>query len=236
MIPWLDSEAPGFPPVSQALAEPNGLLAAGGSLSPSWLICAYSKGIFPWFSEGQPILWWSPDPRMILVPGEVRITRSLHKTLRSGQFELRADTAFADVVRACAGARRNCEDTWIRPAMVEAYCRMHELGWAHSIETWQDGHLVGGLYGIALGKVFFGESMFHRVSNASKVALVHLARALERRNFAMIDCQMSTPHLATLGGRDIPRTHLLECLASWAQPDALPARWQADFLLADWSV
>lgn len=234
MIPWLDPAIPAFPPVTQALTDPDGLLAAGGALSPAWLLEAYSQGIFPWFSDGQPILWWSPDPRMVVIPGEARVSRSLRKTLRAGRFEVRCDTAFRQVIRACAGPRRHAQGTWIQPEMVAAYCRLHELGWAHSVETWLDGELAGGLYGIALGRVFFGESMFHRVSDASKVAFVHLARALECRNFSVMDCQMTTPHLASLGGREISRAELVKCLNLSTRADAQARPWPEDFAQADW--
>jgi leucyl/phenylalanyl-tRNA---protein transferase len=168
-----------------------------------------------------------------VIPGEIRLTRSLLKTLRSGRFEVRCDTAFREVISACAGPRAYAQGTWILPEMVEAYCRMHELGWAHSVETWHDGELVGGLYGMALGKVFFGESMFHRATDASKVAFAHLARALERENFSVIDCQMTTSHLASLGGREISRQSLLETVRR-ELGNARPGRWRTDFVQVDW--
>ena len=189
MIRWLRPDEP-FPPVQSALAQPNGLLAAGADLSPARLIEAYRHGIFPWFSEGQPILWWSPDPRMVLVPAEIRITRSLAKALRNRRYEVRADSAFRAVMRACAEPRPEQDGTWIGADMIEAYCALHERGIAHSVETWIDGELAGGLYGVALGRMFFGESMFSRATDASKIALVHLARQLERRGFGLIDCQL----------------------------------------------
>jgi len=199
-------KATSFPPVESALRDPNGLLAMGGDLSVERLLDAYRLGIFPWFNPGEPILWWSPDPRMVLVPQEIRVTRSLAKRIRNGGFELRVDTAFADVMRACSAPRDGALGTWISPAMVAAYTRLFDAGYAHSVETWHDGVLVGGLYGVAIGRMFYGESMFSRMPDASKVALVHLARQLQQWNFGLIDCQMETPHLASLGARTMPRT------------------------------
>src|SRR6188768_947229 len=204
MIPWLDPESP-FPPLETALARPNGLLAVGGDLSPSRLIDAYRRGIFPWFNEGEPILWWSPDPRMVLFPQELKISRSLRKTLKRGNYEIRADSAFKQVMEACAAPRGEHTGTWIHAEMIAAYGRLHEIGMAHSMETWIEGELVGGLYGVGQGKMFFGESMFSRVSDASKIAFVHLVAQLQRCGFEMIDCQMKTEHLASLGAREISR-------------------------------
>ncbi|MDP3422100.1 MAG: leucyl/phenylalanyl-tRNA--protein transferase [Thiobacillus sp.] len=194
-----------FPPVETALADPNGLLAMGGDLSMVRLLEAYRHGIFPWFNPGEPILWWCPDPRMVLVPGEVRVTRSLARRLRNGGFELRVDSAFADVMRACAAPREDAGGTWISPVMIAAYNRLFEAGYAHSVETWRDGQLVGGLYGVAIGRMFYGESMFSREADASKIALVRLAQQLQRWEFGLIDCQMETPHLASMGARTMPR-------------------------------
>ena len=204
MIPWLTPETP-FPPLGTALTHPNGLLAAGGDLSPQRLIAAYRCGIFPWFNEGDPILWWSPDPRMVLFPPELKISRSLRKTLKKANYTIRADSAFNQVVRACAEPRKERPGTWIHDEMIAAYTALHEMGLAHSIETWMEGELVGGLYGVAQGKMFFGESMFSRTTDASKIAFVHLVRHLERRGFKMIDCQMKTAHLASFGAREISR-------------------------------
>jgi leucyl/phenylalanyl-tRNA---protein transferase len=204
MIPWLTPETP-FPPLGTALTHPNGLLAAGGDLSPQRLIEAYRCGIFPWFNEGDPILWWSPDPRMVLFPPELKISRSLRKTLKKANYTIRADSAFNQVVQACASPRKERPGTWIHDEMIAAYTALHEMGLAHSIETWIEGELVGGLYGVAQGKMFFGESMFSRTTDASKVAFVHLVRYLERRGFGMIDCQMKTAHLASFGAREISR-------------------------------
>ncbi|MBI1394789.1 MAG: leucyl/phenylalanyl-tRNA--protein transferase [Betaproteobacteria bacterium] len=226
MIPWLGPKDP-FPPVSRALQHPNGLLAAGGDLSVQRLLSAYSRGIFPWYSDQEPILWWSPDPRMVLVPSELTISRSLRKTLRNTCYEVRADSAFEAVMRACAAPREGQAGTWITEEMIEAYCELHAAGFAHSMETWMDGRLAGGLYGVSLGRMFFGESMFARVSNASKIALVHLAGRLREQAYGMIDCQMTTPHLASLGAREIPRELFLARVRELVHsPDALPGPWQ----------
>lgn len=227
MIPWLRHSDP-FPPVGAALKEPNGLLAAGGDLSPQRLLAAYRRGIFPWYGMGEPILWWSPDPRMVLFPSELKISRSLAKTLRNGSFEVRLDTAFARVMRACAEPRPAQDGTWITPEMQAAYLGLHELGHAHSVESWQEGRLSGGLYGVAIGRVFYGESMFARATDASKVALAHLCRYLERKGFAVIDCQMVTSHLASLGARTVPRSEFVRGLAEWTTADAAGGRWPAD--------
>ena len=213
MIPWLYDELP-FPPVERALGYPNGLLAAGGNLTVSRLLEAYHGGIFPWFNPGEPILWWCPDPRMVLIPRELRISRSLAKVLHKRRFEVRCDTVFEQVMSGCAAPRTNISvgqpgGTWISEDMIRAYCQLHSLGYAHSVETWLDGKLVGGLYGVGIGRMFYGESMFSDISNASKIALAHLARQLERWRFGMIDCQMSTPHLASLGAREIPRREFI---------------------------
>ncbi len=204
MIPWLEGNAP-FPPVESALKEPNGLLAAGGDLGAERLLAAYRNGIFPWFSAGQPVLWWSPDPRMVLFPSEIKISRSLGKVLRNARYEVRFDTAFEQVMIACAEPRCGQDGSWITDPMITAYTRLHALGYAHSVETWMDGELAGGLYGMAIGGMFYGESMFTRRRDASKIALVHLAHQLEERGFGMIDCQMHTGHLASMGAREIPR-------------------------------
>lgn len=208
MIPWLTEDDP-FPPVCRALRSPNGLLAAGGELSASGLLKAYRNGIFPWFNPGEPVLWWSPDPRMVLIPGEFKIFRSLAKVLRKGGYTVRIDTAFEAVMRACAAPRIGHHGTWIDEDMIAAYCALHRLGYAHSVEVWMEDNLVGGLYGVSIGRMFYGESMFSRISNASKIALAHLARQLERWQFGMIDCQMNTPHLAALGAREIPRSEFI---------------------------
>jgi len=208
MIPLLQNDLP-FPPVNRALRNPNGLLAAGGDLSPARLLQAYRHGVFPWFGEDEPILWWSPDPRMVLIPREFKISHSLRKVLRQGKFEVRLDTAFADVMRSCAAPREGANGTWISEQMIAAYCELHRMGYAHSVESWLDGELVGGLYGIALGRMFYGESMFSRKTDASKVALAQLCAQLARWDFGMIDCQMNTPHLASLGAGEIPRDEFI---------------------------
>jgi leucyl/phenylalanyl-tRNA--protein transferase len=227
MIPWLQPGEP-FPAVETALRRPNGLLCAGADLSPARLLEAYRHGIFPWYSEGEPILWWSPDPRLVLLPEEVKLSRSLRRTLQRGRHEVRLDTAFAEVIRACSEPRPGQDGTWITPEMRQAYCRLHELGHAHCVETWIDGALAGGLYGLALGRAFYGESMFSRVSDASKIALAHLARYLERQGFAVIDCQMKTAHLASLGAREIRRGELVRGLAVWTEEGRGPGKWPAD--------
>jgi leucyl/phenylalanyl-tRNA--protein transferase len=199
-----------FPPPD--LAEPDGLLAVGGDLSPARLLLAYSLGIFPWFNAGDPLLWWSPDPRCILEAEELHVSASLAKVLRRGIFSVTFDRCFPEVISACAEGRRAGGGTWITPEMEAAYCRLHEMGFAHSVECWRDGELVGGLYGVSLGRCFFGESMFHRVSDASKVAFVTLVRTLSERGCELIDCQMPNPHLASLGARGISRQDFLERL------------------------
>lgn len=210
-IPFLPAhdEITPFPAVTTALEEPNGLLMAGGALSPARLAAAYRGGIFPWFEEGEPILWWSPDPRCVLWPQELRIRRSLAKTIRRGHLQISEDRCFERVMENCAAPRRDSRGTWITTAMIDAYGRLFELGMARSIEVWQDDTLVGGLYGVQVGKVFVGESMFSRVADASKVALVHLAGAM---GYELIDCQLSTPHLESLGAVNISRARYLELL------------------------
>ncbi len=218
MIPWLEGHEP-FPPLEMALLEPNGLLCAGADLSAQRLLDAYQRGVFPWYSSGEPILWWSPDPRMVLFPGDFRISRSLRRSLRSGRFTVKLDSAFPAVIRACAEAPRAGQDgTWITREMQRAYWRLFQLGFAHSVETWLDGELVGGLYGLAIGRMFYGESMFTRVSDASKVAAAHLARFLEEEGFGMIDCQMNTPYLASLGASEISRAVFIARLHALVAP------------------
>ncbi|OGT04459.1 MAG: leucyl/phenylalanyl-tRNA--protein transferase [Gallionellales bacterium RBG_16_57_15] len=226
MIPWITGNAP-FPPAAQALRSPSGLLAAGGDLSAPRLLEAYRHGIFPWFSAGEPILWWSPDPRMVLIPGEFRISRSLARVLRNMSYEVRCDTAFERVMRSCAAPRGKHNGTWISEDMIAAYCALHEIGYAHSVEVWIGGRLAGGLYGVAIGRMFYGESMFSHASNASKIALAHLARQLERWQFEMIDCQMNTAHLASLGAREIPRSEFIARLQELVHC-APVTHWQFD--------
>jgi leucyl/phenylalanyl-tRNA--protein transferase len=232
VIPWLDSKSP-FPPIETALQEPNGLLAAGGDLSPQRIVDAYRHGIYPWYSKGQPLLWWSPDPRMVLYTNEYRLSRSLAKRIRRRDFDVRVDTAFGPVIDACASVVRDAQDgTWITQEMAVAYRRLHALGYAHSVEAWRGGELVGGLYGLALGRVFFGESMFSHESDASKVALAGLVSVLARQGVPLIDCQQETDHLASMGARPIPRPEfalaLTELIHSSATP---PTDWVAGPLL-----
>jgi leucyl/phenylalanyl-tRNA--protein transferase len=229
MIPWLERDDP-FPPLERALKHPNGLLAAGADLAPERLLAAYRQGIFPWYSEGEPLLWWSPDPRMVLIPSALKISRSLAKTLRNRDYEIRFDSAFAAVIQGCSarGAAAPAAEgggTWITADMRAAYQRLHELGYAHSAETWIDGALAGGLYGVAIGRMFYGESMFTRARDASKIAMVHLVRRLQSQGYGMIDCQMHTPHLASLGARPIPRSEFLRRLRELVDYAMTPTKW-----------
>ncbi len=245
MVPWLGVHDP-FPAVEQALGSPDGLLAAGADLSSSRLIDAYSRGIFPWFSEGDPVLWWSPDPRMVLFVDEFRVSRSLRRTLRATVvapaggvsvglghegFAVTADRWFEGVIRGCAEPRTGHDGTWITEEMVQAYLRLAEIDVAHSVEVWSAGALVGGVYGVALGRMFFGESMFSRVSDASKVALAVLVRRLAAWDFELIDCQMATSHLASLGAREIPRAGFLEKVARLTGVPGLAGPWHLDPLV-----
>ena len=241
MIPWLEAGDP-FPDPERSLDHPNGLLCAGGGLSVDRLLAGYRHGIFPWFSGAEPILWWSPDPRMVLFCAELRVSRSLAKSVRNKGYKVRIDTAFGRVLQGCAGPRRPARGpageagtvpppaaeggTWLGDAMRKAYSALHRLGYAHSFETWQDGALVGGLYGVALGRMFYGESMFSRTTDASKVALVALVDELRARGFPLIDCQVHTELLASLGAREMPRSEFLRevsALVNYAQP---PASWR----------
>ncbi len=234
MIPWLDS-TDDFPPLERALRDPNGLLCAGGDLSPQRILTAYRRGIFPWFSPGDPILWWSPDPRMILVPDELRIARALRKALRRDDYRIRLDNDFAAVIRACAAVpRKGQQGTWISGEMQAAYRHLHELGYAHSVETWVDDRLAGGLYGVAIGAMFYGESMFAHVTDASKIALVHLVGYLKENGFGLIDCQMATPHLASLGAREISRRAFVASVRRLGSESIPPGRWPADGARQSW--
>lgn len=208
----LNTDNLAFPSPELALTEPDGLLAIGGDLCPQRLITAYRFGIFPWYSDNQPILWWSPNPRSVLFPEQLVVSRSLRKRLRKQEYKVTLDRAFAQVIGACAEPRPSQPGTWITPAMQQAYIRLHQLGYAHSVEAWHDGELVGGLYGIALGKVFFGESMFCHRTDASKVAFVHLVQQLQEWDYALIDCQVHTEHLSSLGAQDIVRADFLALL------------------------
>ncbi|WNL37965.1 leucyl/phenylalanyl-tRNA--protein transferase [Halomonas sp. PAMB 3232] len=220
MLPWLSSPLPAFPETASALDTPNGLLAAGGALTPRWLIEAYRRGVFPWYSDGDPILWWSPDPRMVLAPSQFKLRRSLSKRLRNGGFRVTLNQHFDAVIDACAAPRQGEPDTWINPDMRAAYCHLHSLGIAYSVEVHQDDELVGGLYGLAMGPVFFGESMFSKAPDASKVALAHLARAMADNGGALIDCQMHTPHLERLGAAPIARATFVSYLEQWLPENA----------------
>ena len=227
MIRWLSASDP-FPPVSTALRSPSGLLAASADLSSARLIDAYRRGIFPWFSEGDPVLWWSTDPRMVLLVDEFRISHSLGKRLARSvadpRIEIRCDSSFDAVIRACAQPRGADGGTWIVDAMVDAYIELHGLGFAHSVETWIDGALAGGLYGIAIGRMFFGESMFAHATDASKIALTHLVAFARAEGMPMLDCQQQTAHLASLGARPIPRTDFVERVAALVEQPSI-ARW-----------
>lgn len=217
-----------FPPVELALSEPNGLLAIGGDLKPERIIKAYQHGIFPWFSTGQPILWWSPNPRAVLFPDQLRVSRSLRKTIKKEIYTITLDQAFNDVIHACAAPRNTSNGTWITPQMINAYCELHRRGLAHSVEAWQNGQLAGGLYGIAIGKVFFGESMFSQVTDASKVAFVYLVTQLQRWGFHLIDCQVTTSHLTSLGATEIERQRFVELLAHATALPAVSGDWTFD--------
>lgn len=228
-----DSDPARFPDPAYALTEPDGLLAVGGDLSPARLLNAYRQGIFPWYSDGEPILWWSPNPRAVLFPDRLKISRSLRKTLRNKPFRVTLDSAFEQVVEACSESRENRDGTmsgtWITAEMKQAYLNIHRIGFAHSVECWLEDTLVGGLYGVSMGKVFYGESMFTRVSDASKVAFTHLVRQLLAWDFALIDCQVHTEHLASLGAEDIPREEFLTLLDQHCEPvEAHQGVWRFD--------
>lgn len=218
-----------FPDVSLALQEPDGLLAVGGDLSTERLTAAYRQGIFPWYSEGQPILWWSPDPRMVLHPKDIKVSRSLAKTMRKNELNVTFNQCFDEVITSCSESRlekgKIQDETWILDEMIDAYIQLHEQGFAHSVECWLDGKLVGGLYGISIGKVFFGESMFSRVSDASKVAFVTLAKQLDEWNFKLIDCQVYTSHLESLGASMISRTEFINLLAQHTTESFPQKKW-----------
>lgn len=214
-----------FPDPENALAEPDGLLAVGGCLSPRRLVNAYRKGIFPWFNPGDPILWWCPDPRLVLIPAEIRISRSLRKTLRKKEYKITFDRAFDEVIKACAAPRRDGPGTWITEHMIKAYRQLHQLGYAHSVEAWHSDRLAGGLYGVAIGRAFFGESMFYRKSNASKAAFAVLAEKLARWNYAIIDCQVRTEHLASFGATQIPRKEFVERIDRYCRQSVAANAW-----------
>jgi leucyl/phenylalanyl-tRNA--protein transferase len=224
MLSWLERADP-FPPAEMALRDPNGLLCAGGELSKERLLDAYRHGIFPWYSGDEPILWWSPDPRMVLFCDELKVSRSLAKNMRNKGFEVRTDCAFSRVIKACSGPRKGEPGTWLGKDMQAAYLALHRAGHAHSFETWQAGELVGGLYGVAIGRMFYGESMFSRATDASKVALVALVEELRGRGFPLIDCQQRTPLLGSLGAREIPRRQFLRRVAALVNYPEQPGKW-----------
>jgi len=215
-----------FPDVSLALKEPNGLLAVGGCLSPRRLVNAYRHGIFPWYGEGEPILWWSPDPRLVLFPEKLHVSRRLRKTMKGTEFSCSYDTCFDQVIDACAETRARADGTWISPEIRQAYCQLHELGLAHSFETRRDGKLVGGLYGLSLGRVFFGESMFHRESDASKAAFAFAVKHLQEWGYRLIDCQVYTDHLVSLGAEEIPRKAFILLLDDYCDLPPSVSAWR----------
>ncbi|MGQ0736714.1 MAG: leucyl/phenylalanyl-tRNA--protein transferase [Acidobacteriota bacterium] len=217
-----------FPSVTRALRSPNGLLAAGGGLEVPRLIAAYSRGIFPWFGEGDPVLWWCPDPRMVLPTNAVHVSRSLRRRLRRGDYRVTLDRAFAQVLAGCAAPRRHESGTWLVPEMVDAYRRLYAAGLAHSVEVWYGEQLAGGVYGVALGRMFFGESMFSRLTDSSKVALVVLAAQLARWGFPFIDCQTRTDHLSTLGALEMSRSRFVREVARLTALPAVPAPWRLE--------
>lgn len=223
----LSAERVDFPPADAAMEDPNGLLAVGGALTPDWLLSAYAAGIFPWFEDdASPILWWSPNPRAVLFPDRLKVSRSLAKRIRNGGFRLTIDEAFADVVRGCAQPRaRAASGTWITPDMIDAYVQLHRMGYAHSVESWRDGALVGGLYGVSLGRMFFGESMFAIERDASKVAFHHLVQTLLEWEFTLIDCQIMNDHLRSLGAIDMPRSQFLALLAQNRRAPTRAGSW-----------
>lgn len=227
---WLDPRNPNqpFPPVHLAMRDPNGLLAIGGDLSPQRLLRAYSQGIFPWFNPDEPILWWCPEPRAVLAPGGLHVSRSLRRSVRRGGYAVTLDQAYGEVMDACAGPRLKSQGTWLGSDMQRAYYVLHEMGYAHSVELWREGQLIGGLYGIALGRAFFGESMFSRADDASKIALYWLCEQLHAWHFELIDCQISSAHLLTLGAQEIPREEFLQRLVGAASRTGNVGTWQFD--------
>lgn len=227
-LSWLEIDSLEFPPLNAALVEPNGLLAVGGDLRLERLLAAYRHGIFPWFDEDQPILWWSPNPRCVLYPNDLHVSKSLRKRLKKNDYHVTFDLAFEDVIRSCAAPRDNTSGTWITSDMTAAYLALHHAGIAHSVEVWREQTLIGGLYGLAIGKLFFGESMFSRESDASKVAMVYLVEQLKRWSYHLIDCQVYNPHLESLGAREISREKFeTELKAHIDAPGAL--NWQIDW-------
>lgn len=228
MIPWLSCTHPLFPDTETALRQPNGLLAAGGNLTQDTLLSAYQHGIFPWFNEGEPILWWSPDPRMVITPGEIIISRSLRKILRKELFNITFDSVFSQVIEECSRPRLYTKHSWISYEMKKAYCALHAANHAHSVEVWTDKQLVGGLYGVAIGQVFFGESMFSKQSNTSKIAFAWLCKHLLQQRFQLIDCQVHSTHLESLGASTISRTAFIKLLDSYCSKKPYSANWIAE--------
>ncbi|RYY76133.1 MAG: leucyl/phenylalanyl-tRNA--protein transferase [Gammaproteobacteria bacterium] len=235
-IPWLNPTNTIFPAPALALKEPNGLLAVGGDLSPDRILAAYQKGIFPWFNPGDPILWWSPSPRTVIYPSQLHVSKSLRKLLRAGTYKVTFDHCFNEIMRACAGPRRHSDGTWISEEIIASYTALHQRGFAHSVEVWCNDALVGGLYGMALGRIFFGESMFSRADNASKVGFAHLVQQLLAWDFQVIDCQVANDHLFSLGAVEIPRDDFQRLLLNFvSQPRTYPANWSSlatDYKLA----
>jgi len=226
---FLDQKTAMFPPSTLALEEPDGLLAIGGDLTPEWLLLAYSKGIFPWFNPGEPILWWTPNPRSVLFLEDLKVSKSLRKLIRQNKFKVTFDKAFTQVMASCASIERpDQEGTWITSGMRTSYMKLHELGYAHSVEVWYQDELVGGLYGVSLGKIFFGESMFSQMSNTSKIALVALSQYLTQNGFVLIDTQVETPHLNSLGAKHIPRTTFESILSKYTQVKSNDTSWRLD--------
>ena len=226
-VVWITETDPpdGFPPVAHALREPDGLLAAGGDLQTPRLLAAYRRGIFPWYEEGQPLLWWSPDPRCVFRAGDLHISRRLRQAIRGSTFEVRTNTAFAEVIRACAGPRRYQRGTWITRDIRNAFERLHAEGWAHSIEIWSGDQLAGGLYGLAIGRAFFGESMFSARTNASKFALLYMDRLLRDGTFGLLDCQVRSSHLLSMGAMTMPRSTFVDRLDELCEPPAAFGQW-----------
>jgi leucyl/phenylalanyl-tRNA--protein transferase len=230
MIPQLGADpASPFPDADSALQEPDGLLAWGGDLEPARLVNAYRRGIFPWYSEGQPILWWNPSRRCVIFPEKLHLSRRLRRVLRQNRFAISADRAFDDVIVGCALPRRGEDSTWITPAMIRAYSRLHRMGIGHSVEVWQNDELAGGIYGLSLGRVFFGESMFSRISDASKVALAALCTQLRAWQFSLLDCQVSNAHLRRMGASEIGRERYLEILERSLRRNGFRGPWTACF-------
>jgi leucyl/phenylalanyl-tRNA--protein transferase len=224
-IPWLDIKKLDFPNVEKALDDPNGLLAVGGDLTKERILAAYRQGIFPWYEESQPILWWSPQPRAVLYPDQVYINRSLRKALRRADYSVSFDTAFNEVIEGCAELSPKRQGTWITDDMHAAYQGLHRAGWAHSVEVWRDGELIGGLYGMAIGQVFFGESMFSREANASKIALVHLCGQLQKWGYPLIDCQVGNDYLDSMGAQEISRENFKQHLEQYTDIDGQPPEY-----------